>query len=111
MESPPKTAKVCCDQEDSDSELSPESDESDVNNEQHCGETEQNNKVEAPVELKGEVCQCCMICSLIVPIITVCAWSKQGLALLSATGNSGSLTLVPCQQVPRLVCAVGMSHN
>lgn len=100
MESPPKTAKVCCDQEDSDSELSPESDESDVNNEQHCGETEQNNKVEAPVELKGEVCQCCMICSLIVPIITICAWSKQG-----------SLTLVPCQQVPRLVCAVGMSHN
>ena len=54
MESPPKTAKICCDQEDSDSELSPESDESDVNNEQHCGETEQNNEVEAPFELKGE---------------------------------------------------------
>ena len=76
MKSLPKTAKVCHDKEDSDSELSSESDKSDINDQEHCGAIGQSNKVEAPVELKGEVCQCSNICTWLQHV-----WSNVKLTL------------------------------
>lgn len=56
LENPLKqAAKVCHDKKDSDSDLSTDSEEGDINDGKNCGAVDQRNKVEAPVELKGEV--------------------------------------------------------